>query len=57
MIDWPYWFSRLSPSNFNATNGNAREWNQNSAGYLNPWNNVDNTFGARQIPTKIDLDL
>ena len=57
MIDWPYWFSRLSPSNFNATNGNASEWNQNSAGYLNPWNNVDNTFGARQIPTTIDLDL
>ena len=46
-----------SPSNFDATNGNAREWNQNSAGNLNPWAWIHDTFGARQIPTKIDLDL
>ena len=46
MIDWPYWFSRLSPSNFNATNGNANEWMQNSAGYLSNWN-VTNNLGAR----------
>ena len=47
MIDWPYWFSRLSPSNFNATNGNANEWIQNSAGYLNQWTWVTDWYGAR----------
>ena len=47
MIAWSYWFSRLSPSNFNATNGDANEWNQNSAGYLNNWWGVNNSLGAR----------
>ena len=47
----------LSPSNFDATNGNASGWNQNSAGYLNQWTWVTDWYGARQIPTKIDLDL
>ena len=46
-----------SPSNFDATNGVANEWIQNSAGNLNPWAWIHDTFGARQIPTKIDLDL
>ena len=46
-----------SPSNFDATNGAANEWNQNSAGYLNQWTWVTDWYGARQIPTKIDLDL
>ena len=44
----------LSPSNFNATNGNANEWNLNSAGYLNNGWNVTNSLGARQIPTTIE---
>ena len=39
----------LAPSLFNATNGNANEWYLNSAGYLNPWNNVANGFGARPV--------
>ena len=35
-----------SPSYFNATSGNANEWNLNSAGYLtNTW--VTNGNGAR----------
>ena len=45
------------PSNFDATNGVANEWNHNSAGNLNPWAWIHDTFGGRQIPTKIDLDL
>ena len=47
----------FSPSNFDATNGVANEWNQFSAGNLNPWAWIHDTFGGRQIPTKIDLDL
>ena len=39
----------LSPSNFDATNGLAREWVQRSAGYLSPWYGVGNTFGARPV--------
>ena len=42
-LDRPY----QSPSNFNATDGTANEWNENSAGYLNPWTWVTNTYGAR----------
>ena len=37
----------MSPSYFESVNGDAREWNQNSAGYLSPWNDVNNTNGAR----------
>ena len=37
----------MSPSYFESVNGNAREWNQNSAGYLSPWNDVNTTNGAR----------
>ena len=36
-----------SPSYFNATSGNAKEWNLNSAGYLNNGWNVTNSLGAR----------
>ena len=43
-----------SPSNFDATNGVAQEWNLNSAGNLNPWGWIHDTFGARQIPTTIE---
>ena len=37
----------LSPSNFDATNGNASGWNQNSAGYINNWWGVNNSIGDR----------
>ena len=36
-----------SPSYFDAANGNALEWDQNSAGYLNAWQWVNNWNGAR----------
>ena len=36
-----------SPSNFDAANGNANEWIQNSAGYLNQWTWVTDWYGAR----------
>ena len=36
----------MSPSSFDATNGNANEWMQNSAGYLSNWG-VNNSLGAR----------
>ena len=37
----------FSPSNFDATNGVAQEWNLHSAGNLNPWGWIHDTFGAR----------
>ena len=42
-----YW--TMSPSNFDATNGAAVEWVQLSAGYLNPWAWIHDTFGARPV--------
>ena len=42
-----YW--TMSPSYFDAAYGTAREWSQDSAGYLYPWSYVDNTFGARPV--------
>ena len=44
----------LSPSNFNATWGNANGWNLNSTGYLNNGWNVNTSIGARQIPATIE---
>jgi len=43
----PFAALTLSPSNFDATWGNANEWNLNSAGNLNPWWDVTNSLGAR----------
>ena len=37
----------MPPSIFNATWGNANEWDLNSAGYLNPWIWVTDSNGAR----------
>jgi len=36
-----------SPSIFNATSGNANEWDLNSTGYLNNWWGVTGSIGAR----------
>ena len=37
----------MSPSQFNANNGYANEWNFNDTGNLNQWNNVTGGFGVR----------
>ena len=42
-----YW--TMSPSSFDATDGVAVEWLQNSAGFLNPWAWIHDTFGARPV--------
>lgn len=42
-----YW--TLSPSLFNATSGLAGGWGLNSAGYLDRWWGVSNSFGARPV--------
>ena len=39
----------MSPSDFYATDGDAREWIENSDGYLNLWPWVTYTYGARPV--------
>ena len=51
-LSWAYstqYYWTMSPSYIDASNGAAREWYQNSAGYLGPWNSVANTFSARPV--------
>ena len=48
----------MSPSLFYATSGYAHGWNENSTGYLNPWNWVTNWYGARPvINLKADVEI
>ena len=42
-----YW--TMSPSYFDAAWGGAYEWLLNSAGLLNPWGWIHDTFGARPV--------
>ena len=42
-----YW--TMSPSYFNASNGAAYEWGQNSAGYLNYWWGFNFSLGTRPV--------
>ena len=48
----------MSPSLFYATSGYAHGWNENSTGYLNPWNWITYWLGARPvINLKADVEI
>lgn len=47
--DKSYW--TMSPSYFNATSGFAREWSQDSTGFLYSWGDVTGSLGARPVIT------